>query len=84
MQAAMQATMQVESILQYCIEPRSRAEIQSHLGLKNRDYFRKNILLPLIKSGQLQLTLPDKPTSPKQQFFTTPNATNLGTEGTSQ
>jgi len=63
-------TMQAEMILEYCIEPRSRVEIQEHLGLKNRDHFRKSILLPLIESGQLLMTLPDKPSSPKQQFYT--------------
>jgi len=40
------------------------------MGLKNRDHFRKVILLPLIESGQLLMTLPDRPSSPKQQFYT--------------
>ena len=62
--------MQADTILEYCIEPKSRIEIQEHLGLKNRDHFRKAILLPLIQSGQLLMTLPDKPSSPKQQFYT--------------
>ena len=62
--------MQARKILQYCSEPKSRAEIQEHMGLKNRDHFRKAILLPLIESGQLLMTLPDKPSSPKQQFYT--------------
>lgn len=66
----MQATMQAETVLNYCTEPKSRADIQQHLGLKDREHFRKAILLPLIESGQLCLTLPDKPTSPKQQFYT--------------
>ncbi|MCK5818166.1 MAG: putative DNA binding domain-containing protein [Psychromonas sp.] len=57
-------------ILLFCIEPKSRKDIQQHLKLKNRDHFRKNILLPLIDSKQLLLTLPDKPTSPMQQFYT--------------
>lgn len=48
-QATMQATMQAEKVLKFCIEPRSRSEIQSYLDLKNRDYFRKEILNPLIK-----------------------------------
>jgi len=63
------STMHAEAILQYCIEPKSRAEIQEHLGLKNRDHFRKEILLPLIESGQLLMTLPDKPTSSKQKYY---------------
>ena len=69
-QATMQATMQAEKVLQFCIEPRSRNEIQSFLDLKNRDYFRKEILNPLIKEGKLALTIPDKPKSPKQRYIT--------------
>ena len=70
MQDTMHATMQAEKVLQFCTEPRSRNEIQSFLDLKNRDYFRKDILNPLIKEGKLVLTLPDKPTSPKQRYIT--------------
>jgi ATP-dependent DNA helicase RecG len=69
-QVTMQATMQAEKVLQFCIEPRSRNEIQSFLDLKNRDYFRKEILNPLIKEGKLALTIPDKPKSPKQRYIT--------------
>jgi len=65
------STPQVELVLQYCNNPKSRAEIQEYLGLKDREHFRKQILLPLLKSGQLLMTLPDKPTSPKQKFYTT-------------
>lgn len=64
------STPQAEHVLQYCNEPRSRAEIQAYLGLKDREHFRKQILLPLIESGQLLMTMPDKPTSPKQKFYT--------------
>ncbi|THB74084.1 MAG: hypothetical protein D6B28_02685, partial [Gammaproteobacteria bacterium] len=61
-----------EAVLQFCVEPKSRAEIQQHLELKDREYLRKAILTPLIESGLLCLTLPDKPTSPKQKFYTAP------------
>ena len=69
MHVTMHATMQAEKVLQFCIEPRSRNEIQSFLDLKNRDYFRKEILNPLIKEGKLALTIPDKPKSPKQRYI---------------
>jgi len=59
-----------KKILLFCREPKSRKSIQEHLKLKNRDHFRKKILLPLIESKQLLLTHPDKPTSPNQQFYT--------------
>lgn len=44
------------------------------LGLKHREYFRKDILEPLIASGKLELTEPDKPTSPKQRYKTKDSA----------
>ena len=80
MQATMQATPHVEAVLQFCTQPKTRAEIQQHLGLKNRDHFRKTILLPLVESGLLCLTLPDKPTSPKQKFY----AVMVNEEGTGE
>ncbi len=68
-----QATPQAEKVLAFCIEPKSRSEIQQHLGLKDREYFRKAILKPLLEAGLLQYTIPDKPSSPKQQFITVIN-----------
>src|SRR5690606_10813712 len=37
----------VSRILAFCRTPRNREEIQAHIGLNNRDYFRKEILVPL-------------------------------------
>ncbi len=69
MQATMQATPQADKVLSFCTEPKTRYEIQQHLGLKNRDHFRKAILKPLLDSGLLCYTIPDKPNSPKQKFI---------------
>jgi len=64
-----QDTAQAEiKVLEFCRVERSRDEIQKHLGLKHREHFRKNILNPLINSGKLKLTMPDKPKSPKQRY----------------
>lgn len=71
MQAAMRATMQDEKVIQFCMTPRSRNEIQLFLGLKNRDYFRKEILNPLIEARKLTLTIPKKPSSLKQRYIAT-------------
>ncbi len=73
MQAAMQAAMQAdqkEKTLSFCKTPRTRKEIQEYLRIKNREYFRREILNPLIAEGMLDLTLPDKPRSPKQKYIT--------------
>jgi hypothetical protein len=57
-------------ILAFCASARYRTEIQNHVGIKNRDHFRKGVLNRLIDQGLIRLTLPDKPNSPKQQYVT--------------
>jgi ATP-dependent DNA helicase RecG len=68
-QAAMQANEEVKELLEFCALPRTRSEMQEFMKLSNREHFRKNILNPLIKGGLLKLTIPDKPTSPKQKYY---------------
>lgn len=58
-----------EEILEFCKTERSRNEIQDFLGIKSRRYVRENIINPLIKSGLLKLTIPEKPTSSKQKYY---------------
>lgn len=58
----------LNALLDYCSEPRSRDEMQGFCGIKTREYFRKKILVPMIKSGKVRLTIPDKPSSPKQKY----------------
>ncbi|MCD6584681.1 MAG: putative DNA binding domain-containing protein [Desulfobacteraceae bacterium] len=72
MQDTMQATMQADrekEILDFCQTPRSRKEIQNHIKISNRDYFRKEILNPFIQKGLLKMTIPEKPRSPKQKYY---------------
>ena len=69
--STMQVTMQVKDLLNILEEVSYREEIQEKLGLKNRDYFRKNYLNPAIEQGFVALTIPDKPTSSKQQYYLT-------------
>lgn len=71
--ATPQATGQVnkfDELLKYCQTPRSTKEMMAFLELKHRESFRDNWLLPLLESGQLEMTLPDKPSSPKQKYQT--------------
>jgi len=56
-------------LIQYCREPRTSQEIINYLKLSNKEYFRKEILRPLIESNIIMLTIPDKPTSPKQKYY---------------
>ncbi|WP_044413203.1 AlbA family DNA-binding domain-containing protein [Thiomicrospira microaerophila] len=74
-QATPQATGQVEerfeTLLEYCLEPRTTAEMMQFLALKDRKSFREAWLAPLLQAGLVSMTLPDKPSSPKQKYQTT-------------
>ncbi|NNM58896.1 MAG: hypothetical protein HKM04_03695, partial [Legionellales bacterium] len=59
-----------EKILAFCVTPKTREEIQEFLGFKDRKHFRLEIMSPLIAQGLLRPTIPDKLTSPKQQYYT--------------
>jgi ATP-dependent DNA helicase RecG len=47
--------------------PRTREEMQGYICLEQREHFRKTFLTPLIASGKLQRTIPDKPASKYQK-----------------
>jgi ATP-dependent DNA helicase RecG len=70
-QAAEQVTEQVAIMLQTACEPRSLKELQSAVGLKHRPHFLKAYLEPLLAAKWLEMTIPDKPRSPKQRYRTT-------------
>ena len=55
-------------LLEYCLEPRTRTEMQEFSGISSRDYFRNNVLNPLLETGRITRTIPDKPNSPNQKY----------------
>ena len=58
-------------VLNYCMEPKSKDEIFEKITLyKNTKNYNHHIK-PLIDAGWLNLTLPNKPTSKNQQYYTT-------------
>lgn len=61
--------VKLNELLEYCKEARTRSEMQEFCEISSRDYFRKNILVPLLNSGRLQMTIPDKPNSSKQKYI---------------
>ena len=71
-QATEQVTEQVteQAVIEFCKTPKNTSEIMEYLGLKHREHFRSAILKPMIEKGLLELTIPDKPKSPKQKYKT--------------
>ncbi|MDO4796559.1 MAG: hypothetical protein Q4A01_00900 [Coriobacteriales bacterium] len=59
-----QAGDQAERLLEFCSEPRSKGEIQRHLGISSERYVRQELIRPLLDDGRLVQTIPDKPRSP--------------------
>ena len=58
------------ALLEFCNTPRTRAELEQFTGF-TRYYIMKEIVSPLIESGQLAMTIPDKPKSKNQKYYTT-------------
>ena len=58
----------VQDLLAYCSIPRSRQEMQAFCQLAGRNSFSKVYLKPLLESGQLRMTIPEKPNSRNQKY----------------
>lgn len=56
------------ALTEFCAVARSRAEMMEFMGLANANHFRKEYLNPLLKSGILVRTIPDKPNSRNQKY----------------
>ena len=59
----------VQDILDYCSVSRSRREIQTFCKLSGRNNFNRLYLKPLLESGQLRMTIPEKPNSKNQKYI---------------
>ncbi|WP_118194811.1 Fic family protein [Albibacterium indicum] len=64
-------TPQVVELLKVFDGIHNRGELQLKLGLTDREHFRKTYLQPAVYNGFVALTIPDKPTSSKQQYVLT-------------
>ena len=56
------------ALIEFCAVARSRAEMMEFMRLANANHFRKEYLNPLLKSGILLRTIPDKPNSRNQKY----------------
>ena len=57
-------------LLAFCKTPRSRQEIADYLGVKTVFYVMQHYVKPLLESGQLVMTIPEKPKSRNQRYYT--------------
>ena len=58
-----------QTILRLCEQPRSREEVMAACGLKNRAHFTSSYLRPMLQTGQIKMTIPDKPSSKNQKYI---------------
>ena len=56
-------------LLAFCATPRTRQEIADFLGIKTVSYAIRHYVAPLIEAGSLKMTLPDRPGSPRQKYY---------------
>jgi ATP-dependent DNA helicase RecG len=57
-----------ETLISFCRAPRTREEIAGFLR-KTQYYALKNFVEPLLVSGELKMTIPDKPKSRNQKYY---------------
>lgn len=58
----------INSLLDYCSTPRTREDIVKFVG-KSKNYVIRTYISPLVLSGQLKLTIPNKPQSSLQKYY---------------
>ncbi|RGH53395.1 hypothetical protein DW846_04350 [Ruminococcus sp. AM36-2AA] len=57
-------------LILFCKTPRTRKEICDYLGLSSVTYAIQTHVMPLVDKGIIKMSMPDKPKSPKQLFYT--------------
>ena len=66
---SVQEEPQADDLLSFCKTPRTRQEIADFLGVKTVFYAMQHYVKPLLDSGLLRMTIPDKPKSSKQKYY---------------
>jgi ATP-dependent DNA helicase RecG len=65
------------TIVEHADTPRTLNELLDITGYKQRPHFKAQHLEPLLDGGVLRMTVPDKPTSSKQQYVLTDSGLKL-------
>ncbi len=63
----------LQAVLDFCITEKNKQDICSFIDYRNLTYFTRKYLNPLLASGQLKMTIPDKPKSRNQKYITVRN-----------
>ena len=68
LQDSLQVTEQVERLITVLTGMMNRAKLQEAIRLRDRSHFISSYLKPALDAGLIEMTLPDKPTSPSQRY----------------
>ena len=67
-EVADEVTGEVIQLLKSLAKPKTRAEIQTIIGLKGQANFRDRYLKPALENGFIEMMIPEKPRSSKQKY----------------
>jgi ATP-dependent DNA helicase RecG len=59
----------VKNLILFCKTPRTRKEISEYLGLTSVSYAIQSHVMPLVEQNLIHLSIPEKPGSPKQLYY---------------
>lgn len=59
-----------KGLIGFCRTPRSRAEIVEYLAIPSGQYALRRYLDPLVQAKAILMTMPEKPRSPNQKYYT--------------
>ena len=62
-------TEEEKQLILFCKTPRTRQDICDYLGLSSVSYAMQKYIGPLVEKGAIKMSIPDKPKSPKQLYF---------------
>lgn len=72
-----EVTGEIRKLLAVVNGEMKRKDLQSALGLRHEDHFRQAYLVPALKSGLIEMTIPDKPRSGNQRYRLTKKGLRL-------
>jgi len=64
-----QALAENMDLVLFCRTPRTRKEICDYLGLNSVTYAIQTHVMPLVETGKIKMSIPEKPKSPKQLYY---------------